>query len=822
MFLINNSNIFPGPESERFAQLKAELGKFGLFIRPEFLTSGEEKIERIVFRQGKRCLMLASVKRRGFYILNLLVDFSSLSEKHLAKISSIRNVNPDISFLFFPSRDKSLPVYGSGEFSANSRLSHRAINLVSNLPNKYEFFSLDDKILLCSPASPQRDYRVMLAASLPAKETERDLQLFLAILGIFSVFLWKSFLEFMLLQRIPDISIKISLFSLFLIVSLLPLVSSAYLSNEFLVANFKNERNKVVNQLNEELTKLDIKTLDSLRYTVNLFKSLNTKEKLQKFTGLKTEKDIYVLAKALLEKIRRDNQKILVTEVWTYDDRKKLDCITWNYQSNSFEKAKTVDQIIADIIRPRLDDYLKRFSAHDKSSSKKNELVADELKLEVIDELFLNLCGQKSYFGLKEKIDTLLTLQTTFDKIFLLSVPVFEGNRPVFILNYIMDSFSVRQHFPFKDLANKPEHFSFTLYGTGSYLQTRPFLIKTAEKKYPDMLEVAKFSHLSRYQVETQIVEASGSPIIIARPQEFSDYVVVSKKSTRNLESFAKNLKFQGLKVSIVFLFLLILVSTLISNYFLIPINRLIHAARQMINENFSFRLETDHPDEFSDISSAFNLMARKLEEGELLKTYVSSSIEKSLELPEENVSSKAERINATIVFSGIKGFKELRKKESPEEAFRILQKHLEAASVVCEKFGGEIDKMIEDKVMIVFEESAEFSENAAKRAVKAAENLDRIFRNEVPGMVLSIGINSGEVVSGIMGSESVRLSKTVVGDPVNLAARLASIAEEYIKDGIILSGETLRHLPISTTVEKLEINSVKGKTQTVEIFLKT
>jgi class 3 adenylate cyclase len=70
------------------------------------------------------------------------------------------------------------------------------------------------------------------------------------------------------------------------------------------------------------------------------------------------------------------------------------------------------------------------------------------------------------------------------------------------------------------------------------------------------------------------------------------------------------------------------------------------------------------------------------------------------------------------------------------------------------------------------------------------------------------------------MGAANARLSRTVVGDPVNLAARLASLATGRTDGGIVASQQILAGLPPSFSAEKLPISKVKGKTQAVEAYL--
>lgn len=83
----------------------------------------------------------------------------------------------------------------------------------------------------------------------------------------------------------------------------------------------------------------------------------------------------------------------------------------------------------------------------------------------------------------------------------------------------------------------------------------------------------------------------------------------------------------------------------------------------------------------------------------------------------------------------------------------------------------------------------------------------------------MAVGVNTIITeVAGIMGAEKVRLSRTVMSDPVNLASRLACEALK-IGGGIIISGQLLEYLPADFVARKLPVSTVKGKTQSIEAF---
>jgi class 3 adenylate cyclase len=271
----------------------------------------------------------------------------------------------------------------------------------------------------------------------------------------------------------------------------------------------------------------------------------------------------------------------------------------------------------------------------------------------------------------------------------------------------------------------------------------------------------------------------------------------------------------------LVLILLVLLVSAWAVNFFTRPFNAILEAIRKFRPEDQPLLLaEAARPDEFGTLAGAFNGMQKGLRERELLGQYVSGSVRRLVQDADFQKSAQEGMLReVTVVFTGLYQFEEFQEKAEPEAVYRVLDEHLAVVSGVVADLGGEVSKVIGEKLLIVFDHS-EFP--TPEEAVQAAVLASLLLRTRLQGLPLSpiTGINTGEVIAGIIGSPDVRRDYTVIGDTVNLASRLATLAYVTEDTRLVISGKTRELLGEAVMTEKLPFKRVKGKTQEVEAFL--
>ncbi|TAN39239.1 MAG: adenylate/guanylate cyclase domain-containing protein [Nitrospirae bacterium] len=189
-----------------------------------------------------------------------------------------------------------------------------------------------------------------------------------------------------------------------------------------------------------------------------------------------------------------------------------------------------------------------------------------------------------------------------------------------------------------------------------------------------------------------------------------------------------------------------------------------------------------------------------------------------------EVIKPGGQRQHATVFFADIAGFTTMAEKVPPEDVAKLLHSVLNAFTEVIIEHGGVIDKYIGDCVMAFWGapvRTAQDEAHACSAAINCINSLVRIneaFRADgLPEIAVRIGIHSGDVIVGNLGSDRL-FDYTVVGDTVNTASRLESVNKVF-QTKIIISGETLQRTSGEFLTRELGLIEVKGRSKPIRIF---
>ncbi|MBN1384887.1 MAG: adenylate/guanylate cyclase domain-containing protein [Elusimicrobia bacterium] len=189
-----------------------------------------------------------------------------------------------------------------------------------------------------------------------------------------------------------------------------------------------------------------------------------------------------------------------------------------------------------------------------------------------------------------------------------------------------------------------------------------------------------------------------------------------------------------------------------------------------------------------------------------------------------DSLALGGKRQELSVLFSDIRGFTTISEASTPEEIVALLNEYLTKMTEIVFKYEGTLDKFIGDAVM-AFWNAPIAQEDHAQRAVFCAIEMieelailqDKWRAENKPIIDIGIGVNTGEMVVGNMGSVD-KMDYTVIGDNVNLGARLESLNKEY-KTHIIISESTYKLVKDKVKVKDLGTTKVKGKAKPVEIY---
>jgi adenylate cyclase len=184
------------------------------------------------------------------------------------------------------------------------------------------------------------------------------------------------------------------------------------------------------------------------------------------------------------------------------------------------------------------------------------------------------------------------------------------------------------------------------------------------------------------------------------------------------------------------------------------------------------------------------------------------------------------EKRTITVLFSDIRDFTTLSEALEPERLVSLLNNYLDPMTKIVLKHKGMLDKYIGDAIMAIYNAPVDLEDHPQKALLTGLEMLKELKRlNEefkrkgLPEINIGIGINTGEAITGNMGTE-VRFDYTAIGDTVNLASRLEGLNKFY-GTRIIISSTTYEGIKSRSDfyMRELDFIRVKGKKEPVRIY---
>jgi adenylate cyclase len=295
--------------------------------------------------------------------------------------------------------------------------------------------------------------------------------------------------------------------------------------------------------------------------------------------------------------------------------------------------------------------------------------------------------------------------------------------------------------------------------------------------------------------------------------------VVVSGLSTDGTAS----LEDLGLDVTVALLVSFTLsfeLTLLVAKSVLGPIDELLEATERVKRGGLDARVPLTSADEVGELAGSFNEMMQGLAEREALREAFGSYVDPGVaeRVLEEGELIEAQERDVTVMFVDVRDFTSLAERSSPNETVAFLTDFFELVVPIVKRHGGHANKFLGDGVLAVFGAPERLSDHADRAVAAASEIVAAVEQQFGPELSIGIGLNSGPVVMGSVGGGG-RLEFTVVGDPVNVAARVEAATRDTGDPALVT--EATRDLlsdPDAVVETRGEV-PLKGKSELVQVY---
>ena len=310
--------------------------------------------------------------------------------------------------------------------------------------------------------------------------------------------------------------------------------------------------------------------------------------------------------------------------------------------------------------------------------------------------------------------------------------------------------------------------------------------------------------------------------------QKIAENAVIRAKESKT------RVLWSSLTITLLALFLGLWGAWVLSKKLARPILQLLQSTKAVQQGNLSVNITNLPEDEIGQLGDSLNKMIEELRRKEqlqnMISTYIDPRIVEKIIMPGRPEILAGQRQTMTVMFTDLAGFTKIGEQLSPTGLVKLTNRYFTIMTECIQAEQGIIDKFIGDSVMAYwgppFVNEEDQAAAACRAALKQKEALVK-FRKELPELLglrkdlpeinIRIGIATGEVVVGNIGSDTAR-SFTVMGDVVNLASRLETANQQY-GSTILMSDNTMTMADFKIETREIDKIVFKGKTEPVKVF---
>lgn len=340
-------------------------------------------------------------------------------------------------------------------------------------------------------------------------------------------------------------------------------------------------------------------------------------------------------------------------------------------------------------------------------------------------------------------------------------------------------------------------------------------------------LSIAQKISMGKSETISTTADSDGTPIITAA-RKIAGYPLIAVAECR-MSEMARQRAATSIIITgnlLYILLLLTMLATILNELFTPPLEMLLTAAR-LTGEGTEVVIQNSFDNELAQLTGEFNLMSRQIKERERLERFISREASRTIASESLGMSElKSQKARRSMLFIHIRNFSHLNAILSPAELLKVLNIYFPFVEELITREGGQIDKYISDAVMAVFADQtneAGCAQSACRTARALRSNFNQLNmelqKENLPVLSFGAGISTGEVISGRIGSYQGRLDYTVIGDRVNLAARLEALSHIDDENRILIDEETFICAQSICSAEFHGEINVKGKARPVKTY---
>ena len=261
---------------------------------------------------------------------------------------------------------------------------------------------------------------------------------------------------------------------------------------------------------------------------------------------------------------------------------------------------------------------------------------------------------------------------------------------------------------------------------------------------------------------------------------------------------------------------LLIIISTTrnIADDILKPLNSIIEGINEVNKENFAYRINSDRTDEFGALCLSFDQMVKGLEEKRMMSKMISKTAQMVTLKEGADATRKAECV---MLYVGIPDFSSWMAGLRDYEIIADLKKHTAIIAGLIMEEGGEVDKIMGEKLLAVFRVKQDET-SPILAACRVGKRIVELENNSKLPFPVAIGINYGNVINGFLGVGNKR-DFTVIGDAVNVTARIESLSEKLRFNRCLVSEAVYELICRDFTSKEYGEVELKGKSKPMKVY---